>query len=109
MQIHLALKEPPAWKNQELSGVALVHVTDGLEGISRATNEGTRGQLPVTSTIAVGQPHTSIRLGFRRGRAFCGSRFWTCRGTLRATPRRRLQFAATGNGQRACAKNLRIE
>lgn len=57
LQIHLALNEHPDWINDELSDVALVHVTDGLDGISRATSEGTRGKLPSASTIAVGQPH----------------------------------------------------
>lgn len=57
MQIHIALREPPAWTNGELAEVALVHVTDGLDGISQACNEGTRGLLPAASTIAVGQPH----------------------------------------------------
>ncbi len=56
MQIHLALREPPAWVNRELADVAMVHVTDGIDAISKAVNEGTRGLLPAASTIVVGQP-----------------------------------------------------
>lgn len=57
MQIHLALKEPPAWVNRDLADVAMVHVTEGINAISKAVNEGTRGLLPAASTIVVGQPH----------------------------------------------------
>ncbi len=56
MQIHLALKEPPKWVNSGLSRVGIVHVTSGIDSVSRAVNEGTRGLLPCESTIVVGQP-----------------------------------------------------
>jgi phytoene dehydrogenase-like protein len=52
----LALNEPPRWVSHELDGVAYLHVTDGLDGVSRAVNEATRGLLPQRSTIAVGHP-----------------------------------------------------
>jgi len=35
-----------------------VHVTPGLDGVSRAVNEAERGLLPVEATIVVGQPLT---------------------------------------------------
>lgn len=56
-QIHYALDRPPAWKNPELGKVALLHLTPGLDGVSKACNEALRGILPETPTICVGQPH----------------------------------------------------
>jgi len=57
MQIHLALSEPPRWKGDErLARTAIVHVTPGLDGVSRAVNEATRGLLPAEATIVCGQP-----------------------------------------------------
>jgi phytoene dehydrogenase-like protein len=57
MQIHLALSEPPAWQGDErLSRTAIVHLTPGLDGVSRAVNEADRGLLPVEATVVVGQP-----------------------------------------------------
>jgi phytoene dehydrogenase-like protein len=57
MQIHYALDAPPKWKGgEELGKVALLHVTPGLDGVSRAANECERGLLPAEPTICVGQP-----------------------------------------------------
>ena len=59
MQIHLALDEPPRWKGPEadrLARTAIVHVTPGLDGVSRAVNEADRGLLPAEATIVAGQP-----------------------------------------------------
>ncbi len=57
MQIHLAMNEPPEWEGDErLSRTAIVHVTPGLDGVSRAVNEAERGLLPVEATIVCGQP-----------------------------------------------------
>jgi phytoene dehydrogenase-like protein len=59
MQIHLALSEPPRWDGDErLASTAIVHVTPGLNGVSRAVNEAERGLLPAEATIVVGQPLT---------------------------------------------------
>jgi phytoene dehydrogenase-like protein len=59
MQIHYALSEPPRWDGDErLAGTAIVHVTPGLDGVSRAVNEADRGLLPAEATIVVGQPLT---------------------------------------------------
>ena len=57
MQIHYALKTPPRWKTPELGSVALLHITPGLDGVSKAVNECERGMLPEIPTICVGQPH----------------------------------------------------
>jgi phytoene dehydrogenase-like protein len=57
MQIHYALSEPPRWDGDErLARTAIVHVTPGLDGVSRAVNEAERGLLPAEATIVVGQP-----------------------------------------------------
>jgi phytoene dehydrogenase-like protein len=56
MQIHYALKAPPRWKAPELASVALIHLTPGLDGVSKAANEAERGMLPAVPTICVGQP-----------------------------------------------------
>ena len=56
MQIHYALSAPPRWRTPGLGGVALLHLTPGLDGVSRAANEAERGLLPAVPTICVGQP-----------------------------------------------------
>ncbi|HUG63642.1 MAG TPA: NAD(P)/FAD-dependent oxidoreductase [Gaiellaceae bacterium] len=57
MQIHIAMSEPPDWYGDErLARTAIVHVTPGLDGVSRAVNEAERGFLPAEATIACGQP-----------------------------------------------------
>ncbi|TCL71488.1 NAD(P)/FAD-dependent oxidoreductase [Rhizobium sp. BK251] len=57
MQIHYALKAPPRWKHgEDLGKVALLHLTPGLDGVSRSANEAERGMLPAVPTICVGQP-----------------------------------------------------
>ena len=57
MQIHYALSEPPSWEGDErLAGTAIVHVTPGLDGVSRSVNEAERGLLPAEATVVVGQP-----------------------------------------------------
>src|SRR2546421_72664 len=59
MQIHFALSEPARWIGDErLNDTAVVHVTPGLDGVSRAVNEAERGLLPAEATIVVGQPLT---------------------------------------------------
>jgi phytoene dehydrogenase-like protein len=59
MQIHYALSESPRWEGDERLGTtAIVHLTAGLDGISRAVNEAERGLLPAEATVVVGQPLT---------------------------------------------------
>jgi phytoene dehydrogenase-like protein len=59
MQIHFALSERPRWKGDErLASTAIVHLTPGLDGVSRAVNEAERGLLPAEPTVVVGQPTT---------------------------------------------------
>jgi phytoene dehydrogenase-like protein len=62
MQIHFALSEPPRWEGDERLGqTAIVHLTPGLDGVSRAVNEAERGLLPAEATVVVGQPLTIDR------------------------------------------------
>lgn len=59
MQIHLALDAPPQWRGadaQRLARCPIVHVTSGLDGVSKAVNEAERGLLPAEATIVCGQP-----------------------------------------------------
>ena len=59
MQIHYALSEPPDWAGPEaerLACTAIVHLTPGMDGVSRAVNEAERGLLPAEATVVVGQP-----------------------------------------------------
>jgi phytoene dehydrogenase-like protein len=59
MQIHFALSEPPEWEGDDRLGrAAIVHLTPGLDGVSRAVNEADRGLLPAEATVVVGQPLT---------------------------------------------------
>ena len=59
MQIHIAMNELPRWKGDDrLARTPLLHLTPGLDGVSRAVNEADRGLLPAEATIALGQPMT---------------------------------------------------
>jgi phytoene dehydrogenase-like protein len=57
MMIHYALCEPPRWDGDDRLGrTAILHLTPGLDGVSRAVNEAERGLLPAEATIVCGQP-----------------------------------------------------
>ncbi len=56
-QLHYALDGEIEWKADGLSDVALIHLTDGIDAVSKSSNEAERGMLPETPTICVGQPH----------------------------------------------------
>jgi len=56
MQIHIAMSEPPRWREPALAEVAMVHVTPGLDGVSLATSQAECGLLPAAGTIVCGQP-----------------------------------------------------
>ena len=55
-QIHYALDAPPEWTDPKLREVALIHLSDGIDAVSKSSNEAERGMLPETPTICVGQP-----------------------------------------------------
>lgn len=56
MQIHLILKEKPKWFDAALDTVVYVHLTDGIDEVSKAVNEATRQVLPERGTICIAQP-----------------------------------------------------
>lgn len=57
-QLHYALDSPPEWLSPGLDGVALIHLSDGLDAVSKSANEAERGLFPEVPTICVGQPST---------------------------------------------------
>ena len=56
MQIHIAMDEPPEWPDAALKNAATIHMTPGLDGVSKAVSQAERGLLPEEGTIVVGQP-----------------------------------------------------
>lgn len=56
-QLHFALDGPVEWASDGLDDVALIHLADGIDSVSRSCNEAERGMLPTAPTICVGQPH----------------------------------------------------
>ncbi|MFM7336261.1 MAG: phytoene desaturase family protein [Tabrizicola sp.] len=56
-QLHYALDKHPEWLTAGLDDVALIHLADGIDSVSKSANEAERGMLPATPTICVGQPH----------------------------------------------------
>lgn len=56
-QLHYALDRPPEWLSPGLGDVALIHLADGIDSVSKSANEAERGMLPVVPTICIGQPH----------------------------------------------------
>lgn len=56
MQIHLALDGAIEWQDPALNEVAMIHLTTGIDGVSRAINEAERGLLPAEASIVVAQP-----------------------------------------------------
>jgi len=56
-QLHYALDGPIDWATEGLEDVALLHLSDGVDAVSKSSNEAERGMLPVVPTICVGQPH----------------------------------------------------
>lgn len=56
-QLHYALDRHPDWLTPGLDDVALIHLSDGIDAVSKSANEAERGLLPEVPTICVGQPH----------------------------------------------------
>lgn len=56
MQIHLALDSSPQWIDKNLNDVAMIHISDGIDSVSKAVNQAERGLLPEQATIVVAQP-----------------------------------------------------
>ncbi|MCF6216652.1 MAG: NAD(P)/FAD-dependent oxidoreductase [Emcibacter sp.] len=56
MQIHLAIEGEVKWKDRALNDVAMIHLTSGIDSISKAINEAERSFLPERATVVVAQP-----------------------------------------------------
>ncbi len=56
-QLHYALDGPIEWIAEGLDDVALIHLSDGIDAVSKSSNEAERGMLPEIPTICAGQPH----------------------------------------------------
>jgi len=68
-QLHYALDQAPDWLTPGLDDVALIHLADGIDSVSKSANEAERGMLPVIPTICVGQPHRLDPSRAPRGKA----------------------------------------
>ncbi len=55
-QLHYALDRVPQWLSPGLEDVALIHLSEGIDAVSKSANEAERGMLPAVPTICVGQP-----------------------------------------------------
>ena len=56
-QLHLALKEAPQWQGDaRLNQSPAINLVNGLDGLSKAWNEGIRGLIPEDPVIFVGNP-----------------------------------------------------
>lgn len=55
-QLHYALDRAPEWTTPGLEKVALIHLADSIDSVSKSANEAERGLFPETPTICVGQP-----------------------------------------------------
>ncbi|HEY0746550.1 MAG TPA: NAD(P)/FAD-dependent oxidoreductase [Steroidobacteraceae bacterium] len=56
MQIHLALSEPPRWRNAQAREVVMLHLCSGIDSVATAVSESERGLLPAEPTVVIGQP-----------------------------------------------------
>ena len=56
-QLHYALSGQPEWIGEGLDQVALIHLSDGIDAVSKSANEAERGMFPAVPTVCVGQPH----------------------------------------------------
>jgi phytoene dehydrogenase-like protein len=56
-QLHYALDVPVQWNSAGLEDVALIHLAEGVDSVSKSSNEAERGMLPQIPTLCVGQPH----------------------------------------------------
>lgn len=57
MQIHVALSAPLQWRDERLTEVPLVHVSDGSASTGIACAEAEAGLLPARPTVVVGQQY----------------------------------------------------
>ena len=85
LMMHLALKEKPAWINEQMADVALLHVTPAWSrccGRSRRPNGVCYLRSPPCAWCS---PVQWIPPGHRRVSGFSGCNFWRCPQQLRVT------------------------
>ncbi|MBB6522394.1 phytoene desaturase family protein [Pseudoteredinibacter isoporae] len=56
MMIHIAMDEPAQWQDPAMQEVVMLHVTPGLDAVSKAVTEADCGLMPDKATIVVCQP-----------------------------------------------------
>jgi phytoene dehydrogenase-like protein len=57
MQLHFALREPPAWRHEVLARTPVIHLSSGSASTGIACAEAEAGLLPRRPTIVVGQQY----------------------------------------------------
>ncbi|MEM8551428.1 MAG: NAD(P)/FAD-dependent oxidoreductase [Pseudomonadota bacterium] len=83
MQIHYALERPVDWPSKALKDVQLLHLCDGIDAVSKASNEAERGMLPETPTVCVGQPSAADPSRAPEGKAVLWIQLPECPRTLK--------------------------
>jgi len=83
MQIHYALERPVGWADDALGRVQLLHLCDGIDSVSKASNEAVRGMLPASPTVCVGQPSAADPSRAPQGKAVLWVQLPDCPGTLK--------------------------
>jgi phytoene dehydrogenase-like protein len=106
MQIHLALDRPPQWPSTELGAVALLHVTGGLDAVSRAVNEAERGLLPAEPTLAIVQPAAIDPTRAPRGSSILWIQLLEMPGIVRGDAAGAIRCAADGTWTRDIAERF---
>lgn len=60
MQIHIAMDKPPKWSDPNLATVSLVHISSGMDAVSRAHNQAERGVLPSEPAVLAISQSTAL-------------------------------------------------
>ncbi len=96
MQIHYALDRPVAWADAALNDVQLLHLTDGVDAVSKATNEAERGMLPERPTVCVGQPTAADPSRAPAGKAVLWVQLPECPTTIKGDAAGTIETPADG-------------
>ncbi|MEM7695517.1 MAG: NAD(P)/FAD-dependent oxidoreductase [Pseudomonadota bacterium] len=96
MQIHYALERPVAWPDAALGDVQLLHLADGIDSVSKATNEAERGLLPERPTVCIGQPTAADKSRAPEGKAVLWLQLPECPRTLKGDAAGEIETPADG-------------
>lgn len=94
-QLHYALDGNVKWKTPGLDDVALVHLADGVDSVSKSSNEAERGMLPDTPTVCVGQPHRLDPTRCPEGKSILWIQVPDAPTTLKGDARGKIETAGT--------------